>query len=216
MTETDKLLEELGFRKEAIVEAILVTRNTDGSPNAAPMGVRRTGPTTIEIKPFKTSATYGNLRAASEAVINVSSDPLHYLLTAFKDEDLAGFKKTVINPDLIIEGADATVSIENLKECEGSQDRGCFVGRAALVEVHRGLPSVFSRGRAEAIEAVIHATRIRVFLERGCLGDAEILYNKFADSKGVVGRVSSPHSAEARVVEALEGLIEGWRKRASR
>ena len=75
-------------------------------------------------------------------------------------------------------------------------------------------PSSFSRGRAEAIEAIIHATRIEVFSKEGRLEDVERLIKRFAECKDVVERVSAPDSVETRVVGELEKMITVWRGNA--
>jgi len=82
--------------------------------------------------------------------------------------------------------------------------------------VCRLTPRAFSRGRAEAIEAVVHATRIEVFMRQGKRESVERLIKRFRASKDVVERVSAPESKEARVVKELERLISSWRDRESR
>jgi len=213
---TEELLEELGFGKGRIVETILTTRARDGSMSAAPMGVTRTGPDILEVKPFKSSATYRNLMGDPEACANITSDPETFLVTAFKGEELHGFKRPLINSDMSLDSADAAVFIEGLKEHESAGDRGCLEGRVRRVEVKRRLPSAFSRGRAEAIEAIVHATRMKEFFRTRRAEDAEELYNRFNECKKVVERVSAPGSPETRVMEALETLINRWRRGASR
>jgi len=112
--------------------------------------------------------------------------------------------------------ADASIHVEILRGNDISENRGCFVCKVNSVEVHHPSPRVFSRGRAEAIEAVVHATRIEEYIRLGHLSDAEKLNKKFNECKGVVEKVSTLDSAELRVVLALENLIKGWREEKSR
>lgn len=214
--ETVELLDELGFSRGCIVETIVVTRSADGSPRAAPMGVTRTGPDLLEIKPFKSSATHRNLSGNTEASVNVTGAPELFLVTAFKHENLQGFKQPHIEEDLSLRSADASIFVEILSGRDISEIRSCFVCQAHSAEVHRPFPRVFSRGRTEAIEAVIHATRIEMYLSMGLTDEAENLIKRLNECKGVVERVSAPDSAEARVIGALETLIENWRVEASR
>ncbi|MFQ6053976.1 MAG: DUF447 domain-containing protein, partial [Candidatus Bathyarchaeia archaeon] len=200
----------------SIVETIVATRNPDGSPTAAPMGVTRVGPDLLEIKPFKSSTTHRNLLRGSDACVNVSGDPELFLVTAFKGEATRGFKPARIGEDLSMESADASIHAEVLRAGEVSEERGRFTCRVDALEVRRRLPRAFSRGRAEAIEAIVHATRIRAFLKTGRGEDAEKLIKRFDECKGVVERVSTPSSPEVRVIETLEALIERWREEASR
>lgn len=211
-----ELLDALGFSRGCIVETIVATRNPDGSPNAAPMGITRTGPDLLEIRPFKSSRTYGNLAESHGACVNVTWNPELFFVTAFKNDALPGFTPPHVDEDLTLESADASVFVEILSSHDISKNRGCFVCRVKSVEALRPIPRVFSRGRAEAIEAVVHATRIQTFFRRGRSEDAEKLKKRFDECKGVVERVSLPGSAESRVIQALEILIERWGEEPSR
>lgn len=211
-----ELLDELGFSRDCIVETIVTTRRPDGSPSAAPMGITRTGPDILEIKPFKSSATYRNLLMRPEACVNVTNDPELFLVTAFKQEIRKEFAQPLIHDDLSLEAAEATVFVEVLSCRDISEERGCFMARAHSIEVRRPLPRVFSRGRAEAIEAIIHSTRVEAYLRMGRRLDVEKLNKKFNECKEVVERVSSPDSAELKVIRTLETLIGRWREEASR
>jgi len=211
-----ELLDELGFSKGCIVETIVATMNPNGSPNPAPMGVTRRGPDLLEIKPFKSSATYRNLLKGRDACVNVTGDPELFLTTAFKHDSLHGFKLPSIDENLSLRTADASILVEILRGQDISENRGCFVCRARSVEIHHPLPRVFSRGRAETIEAVIHTTRIRAYIHMGRLEDAEKLNKRFNECKKVVEKVSTPDSADRRVIQTLETLIKAWREEASR
>lgn len=211
-----ELLDELGFSTGCIVETIVATRNLDALPNAAPMGVTRKGPNILEIKPFKSSATHRNLLMTRDACVNVTGDPELFLATAFKNETLDGFKQPLMDENLSLRNADASILVEILESHDVSENRGRFICKAHKVEVHHPLPRVFSRGRAEAIEAVVHATRIEAYIGMGRLGDAEKLIKKFNKCKEVVEKVSTPETTEMKVIRALEKLIKAWREEASR
>lgn len=209
-------LDELGFDLGSVSEAILTSVNPDGSLTAAPMGVLRTGPEILEIKPFKTSSTYRNLLGHERACINVTSDPALFLVTAFKEEGFKGFPKPSFSRGMRLDSSDAHVFIEVTESRDMSEDRARFTCTATSVEVCRPKPRVFSRGRAEAIEAVVHATRIEVFTREGRWERVESLIRRFSECKDVVGRVSAPDSKEARVIRELERLIARWRERERR
>ncbi len=215
-TKIEKGLDELGFEIGSVSEAILSTVNQDCSANASPMGILRVGPKTLEIRPFNTSTTYRNLLARSRACINVTSDPSMYLVTAFKRESLVGFPKPSFKGDLRLDPSDAYIFIDVIGRRDLSKTRTSYECEATSVEVCRLTPRAFSRGRAEAIEAVVHATRIEVFMRQGKRESVERLIKRFRASKDVVERVSAPESKEARVVKELERLISSWRDRESR
>jgi len=201
-------LTKLGFT-EGIVEVILTTVNPDGSPNVAPMGVRRIGPEVLEVSPFKSSATYRNLVGDPRGCVNISSDPGVFLVTAFKDEAFRDFKEPRFD-GLRFTPSDAHIPVERLSSEDISDIRASFKLKVSGVEISRSRPRVFSRGRAEAIEAVIYVTRIEAFTAEGRTDEVETLIRRFRESRDVVLRVSSPDSTEVRVVKELERLIEGW------
>ena len=203
-------LDSLGFRDGCIAEVVLVTVNPDGSPNAAPMGARRVGGDVFEVRPFKTSATYRNLLSDPRSTMNVTSDPMVFLATAFKDE----VSTQPAMDGLCLRGCDACVTLERTGGVEVSADRYLFKNKVKEVAVHASHPRVFSRGVAEAVEAVIHATRVKAFRKQGRHGDAFELEEKARECIGVVRRVSVGSSPEAETVDRLERLLERWRSDA--
>ena len=200
-------LDSLGFREGCIAEVVLVTVNPDSSPNAAPMGAKRVGGTVFEVMPFKTSATYRNLLSDPRSTMNVTSDPTVFLATAFKDE----VSTQPAMAGLCLSGCDACIALERTEGVEVSADRYLFRNRAKEVAVHASHPRVFSRGVAEAVEAVIHATRVKAFRVQGRHGDAHTLEEKTRECIGVVRRVSVGGSPEAETADRLEILLERWR-----
>lgn len=204
-------LDELGFEESCISEAILSTKNPDGTPNASPIGVLRVGSEALEVRPFKTSTTYGNLLRDPRACVNVTSDPVLFLVTAFKRERFEGFPGASFERGFRLASSDAQVLVEALGYRDISDLRCAFTFNPVSVDVCRPLPRVFSRGSAEAIEAIIHATRIEVFTREDGGDDVERLIKRFHACKDVVERVSAPDSKEARVIRELERLIHRWR-----
>jgi hypothetical protein len=207
-------LDGLRFDMGSICEAIVTTVNADGAPNAAPMGVTRVGPETIDLRPFKTSTTYGNLLDNPRACVNITDDSTLFLSTAFKE--VRGLRDFSIDEDLRLEASDASVFVRVVDVWDLSENRTCFTCEVTGIEIHRPTPQVFSRGRAEAIEAIVHATRIQVFALSEDEAAVERLIKRFNECKVVVNRVSPPGSVEARVIVELEKLIGEWRNRPSR
>lgn len=203
-------LDSLGFREGCIAEVVLVTVNPDGSPNAAPMGAERVNGDVFEVKPFKASATYRNLLNDPRSTMNVTSDPTVFLATAFKDE----VSTQPAMDGLGLRGCDACITLERTEGVEVSAERYLFRNKAKEVAVHASHPRVFSRGVAEAVEAVIHATRVKAFRMQGRHGDALELEEKARECIGVVRKVSAGGSPEAETVDRLERLLEKWRSEA--
>lgn len=198
-------LKELGFDEGNNVETILVSMNTDGSYNAAPMGVRYVDGF-IEVSPYKTSTTYENLHRGIKAALNITDDPLLFLHTAFKNELKWSNKIT----DWTLEGAYAAILLEKQYEYPLSNLQVRFKLNPTEFYHHSKLPRVFSRGRSEAIEAIIHATRIKVFHSEGLEEKTRELLCKLENCFSVISRVSSSGSLEVQVVKTLTKLLQSW------
>ena len=209
----EEALDRIGFSRGSIVETVLTTLNSDGSVNAAPMGVARKGPIQFEIRPYRSSKTHSNLNRNPEACINVINDPAIFLVTAFKEEKF-DFSPPKFSHDNSIEQADAVVFLTMLKREEIDKERSSFVGEASSIKLIKKSPIVFSRGKAQTIEAIIHATRIEYYLKNRKLVEAEDYIDRFNRCKRVVLKVSPQDSPETRTVEALERLIDHWRAQA--
>ena len=206
-----RLLEEMGLHMGGVSETILTTVNPDGSFNAAPMGVHRVSHEVLELRPFQSSSTFVNLLNNPKACINVTDDPRLFFVTAFKGKTVKGLLDPAIDKDMRLISAFAHIFVDASKSSDISEIRACFTCRVKDIKAPARMPSSFSRGRAESIEAIIHATRIEVFSKEGRLDDVERLIKRFAVCKDVVERVSAPESVETRVVGELEKLIAIWR-----
>ena len=208
--EIGRLLEEMAFHKRGISETILTTVNHDGSFNAAPMGVHRVGHEVLELRPFKSSLTFRNLLDNPKACINVTDNPGLFFVTAFRGKLIEGLHEPVIDKDMRLTSAMAHIFVDASRSSDISETRACFTCCVKDIEAPAMIPRSFSRGRAEAIEAIIHATRIEVFSNEGRVGDVERLIKRFAECRDVVERVSAPESVETRVVRELEKMITIW------
>ena len=204
-TDVKRLLNELGFSINTIVETIVTTTGPNG-PNAAPMGVIRTGDSLVEIRPYKKTRTYLNLKSTGEAVINVSQDVEIFYATAFK-EGLSSeiFETSTLVSAPRLRGADAFVEVKVVDHRDISADRAAFMCDVMLVEVRRMMPRVFNRGTFATIEAMINATRIKPFLEQGRVDDVKRILETIDYLYNVVERVcpkKSPH------VDVMNKLME--------
>jgi hypothetical protein len=207
------VLGKMGFSMGGgICETILTTVNPNSSFNAAPMGVYITNSGHLELRPFKSSSTYENLIGNPKACINVTDDPGLFFLTAFKDQTSEGFSAPIIDEEMRLTPALAHIFVEVTETQNISKTRACFTCSVNNIEAPTTIPRVYSRGRAEAISAIIHATRIEVFSREGRSDDVERLIKRFAECKVVVERVSAPESVEHRVVGALDKMITVWRE----
>ena len=212
MTSTGNLeiLKELklsGFTKHGIVEVVLVTQNFDGSPNAAPIVVKLVDGS-LELKSYRGSKTYENLKRTKRAIINVTHDPLLFLYTSFKDEFV---KQPKILPDLTLKDADSYIIVDLISEKSHSEEWSIYKATPVDFVKRRKNPIVFSRGRAAAIEAIIHATRVKAFINKGKEAEVKELTRKIEACSRTVNRVSPIDSPEHLVIDNLGKLLEKWR-----
>ena len=204
-TQVIESLSRLGFSEDCIVEIIMVTLNEDGSPNPAPMGVsRRSG--TLVVTPYKTSRTYRNLKRSGLASINLTNDPLLYLATSFKDE----IEEQPVTIDLCVEGVDGVIQTEIGEQFNEDDLKATFKLKPRNIDIKSPHPYVFSRGRSEAIEAIIHTTRIKVFHGQNQSEKVHKLVDKVKDCITTINKVSTEGSAEIKVTTTLVSLIIKW------
>lgn len=204
-TEIDVTLDLLGFTNNSYVETILVTRNKDGLFNPAPMGVIRQGKL-LEIRPYRSSKTYRNLVDTARVSINLTDDPMLFLKTSFKDE----LDDCTDVTDWVLRGSNATLIAEKYSESDYSQLQASFTLNPITLTITNETPRVFSRGRAEAIEAIINATRIKIYQSKNQKDKVKELYEKMTASFNIISRVSGSSSTEVKIVQILKLLLEKW------
>jgi hypothetical protein len=204
MERIEGLLTDLGFQEGSIVETILTTHNMDETLNAAPMGISKKNSCVLEFKPFKSSTTYKNIKQGSAVCLNITSNPKFFMATAFKKYVKS---QPNINEDLSISGCNASIYGEIISIKDISDIRAKANIRTKRIEIWNPLPKVFSRGGSEAIEAVIHATRLYAFRNTP---RSEDYLRKIRNSFEIIQRVSSEKSLEADVMVMLKQLSKKW------
>jgi len=211
-------LDDLGFLKGSIGETIVSTYDVDGQPNAAPMGVVIESNERLRIRPYLSSLTYKNLQTKKCAVVNVTSNPELFYLTAFKEANPDGklspelFEKaeTVDAPRL--RAADAIVEVLVAETGSFSTERAEFLCNVQLVKASKALPKVYCRALFATIEAIIHATRIKPFL-RGDKQEQERAFRLLELVKicsDIVNR-TAPNSRYSEIMADLTQRINSWR-----
>lgn len=211
-----KNLADLGFSKGAIMEIIVSTYNANGQPNAAPMGVKTEDMHHIVIRPYTSSLTYRNLQLKKCAVINVTSNPELYYLTAFKEANPEGripsewFEKAeaVGAPRLKRADAFVEVSIFDMKSSEA--ERVEALCEIKLVKASNLLPRAYCRATFATIEAIIHAIRVKVFLTNKKQKQAYKLIELIRHYNALVNRVS-PNSRYSEIMADLTRRISSWK-----
>jgi hypothetical protein len=197
-------LTDLGFNKDVIYESIASTFNPDETPNAAPMGIKMQDETHLSLDIFNTSSTLRNMKTKKYAVINLTSDIDAFYKSAFKEAN-PGKKvphEWFVKSDFVeapkLRFADAAV--ETAVSC-----------RVEHVTSTAKYPQVYSRATALTLEAIIHATRVEVYLNSPQKQkETANLIEKIQDCAGVVERVA-PNSIYTAVLADLLKRIGSWR-----
>jgi hypothetical protein len=210
-------LTDLGFKQGVICEVIFSTYNSDGTPNAAPMGVTMHDNESLSIDFFH-STTLRNFITNKCGIINLTSDIGLFYETTFKETNLrkqlpkGWFEKLENFKAPQLKSADATidVSLINLEEINNEKTRAiCRVNR---INVTTNYPMVYNRALALTLEAIIHSTRIQAFLQENRQKEAADLLALVMHCKDVVNRVG-PNSAYSKIMADLLQKIDSWRRK---
>ncbi len=81
------MLERLGFRRGRVVECIATTLG-EHEPNAAPAGAYLLTPSRAVMKLHTRTRTFANLMQRGRVVLNITTDPLHFLRALVAKEEL--------------------------------------------------------------------------------------------------------------------------------
>jgi len=212
--DASNMLSAVGLEKGVIYEVIVSTSALDGTPNAAPMGVRSFDGKTLTLIPFKSTQTYRNLLVTRMAVANIIDDPQLFYNTALKEGAPC--------PRQMFEDA-KHVEAPRLAQAEGVieltvstiRDEGPERARVDCDPVHSEAiqlrPKPYCRGKFAAIEAIIHATRVKVFLKEGRREEANRLIQSILSYKALAERVC-PDSSYCRVIEDVVGKVREWER----
>jgi hypothetical protein len=212
-------LTDLGFSKDAIVETVVSTYNADGQSNAAPMGVTMESAQRLALKIYTSSLTYKNLQSKRCAVVNVTSDAEVFYRTAFKEANPNGklplewFEKaeTVDAPKLRAADAHIEVAVANAVSLDA--ERAEVLCDVKLIKAPTVLPRAYCRALSATIEAVIHATRVKVFIghaDRQKQEQALKLLETIRQCHDVVNRVA-PRSRYSEIMADLTQRVDSWR-----
>jgi len=212
-------LTDLGFLKGIIAECIVSTYNINGKPDAAPMGVIMEDEQHLIVNLFNSSTTCSNIKANRCAVVNLTSNIEVFYKTAFKEANPDGklpqewFEqaKAVNAPKLRFADATIDVSVTDMTSIGTLKTR--VVCNVELVQATLMFPQVYCRAMAATLEAIIHATRVKAFLNNeGEQKQVSKLMELIDNCNDVVNRVA-PNSVYSLVMADLMKRIDSWRSK---
>ncbi len=188
-----------------ILEGLLTTCNPDGGPHVAVMGAmvedgNVTCPQGLLLRPFQSTATFGNLKRTGEAVFHITDDVLLLVRAALgrletrpRADPARGVRGWVL--------ADACRwHALRLSELDGSQDRARAWMRVVDSGRIRDFPGL-CRAMLAVVEAAILATRIHLLPAAAIAADLARLWQP-------VRKTGGP-DAIAAFVCVVEHLQEG-------
>ena len=213
-------LEDLGFERGIIVEALVTTFSKKGIPNIAPMGVIQLNSKKVKIRIFKTARTYKNILSKRCAIVNISSDISVFYKSTFKDSS----KKKIFSSDFFEKGdqvdaprlksAKATVEIELFDLIELEKNRTEMIFEVKSIKADLGFPKIYCRAFSAVIEAIILATRIKPCLigNKSQKKKASEMIEEVVYFKEIVNR-TAPRSEYFDIIMDLIKEIESWKKK---
>jgi hypothetical protein len=184
-----------------IIESIVTSLDRAGQPNFAPMGVEW-GEQTIVIKPFLETATFRNLTATGQAVVNLTDDVLLFAQGAIGTGEFPFSPASVVR-GAVVEAACSWREVE-VVSVDATPPRSRIVTRV----VHRGTRREFlgfNRARHAVLEAAILATRTHLI-------PADQMRAEFERLQVIVDKTAGPRESEAMAL--LTAYVRGKREGA--
>ena len=158
----EPLQHELALPDATLLEGIVTTLNSDGSPHVAPMGpIVDADFNRLLLRPFRTSTTYKNLQHCGEGVLHVTDDvELLARAAVGKLQPLPPMTRAEAVEGMILTGACRWYALR-VESLDDREERTKILARV----VDRGtLRDFFGFNRAKhaVVEAAILATRIHL------------------------------------------------------
>jgi hypothetical protein len=183
-----------------ILEGLVTTVDANGALNVAPMGpIVDAAMTRLQLRPFRTSRTYQNLKVRPGGVFHVVDDVLLLARAAIGRLELLPETFPAIRVEGRVLGEACRWYEFEVETCDDSQERTVIEARV----VHAGRLRDFfgfNRARHAVLEAAILATRVHL------LPRAEILA-EFARLEVPVSKTCGPRDREA--FDLLQDYVRG-------
>ena len=160
-------LNSVGMEKGLLYETIVITKNTDGTPNAAPIGVTCKNKNEVVLYLFEGTHTLQNIKSDGRFIVNILKDPLIFVESTVGDLSPDYFKRH--ENDFYIKKTDAffTAVVTNVKEVEKKDKIGkskLNIITAVVEEINIKNKDVEPLNRAifAVIESLVYLSRIKM------------------------------------------------------
>lgn len=174
-------LESIGMKKGLLYETILTTRNSDGTPNAAPIGVICKNNKEIVLYLHQGSSTVHNIKENKSFIVNILKDPMIFVESTLGDLSKNYFHQ--YENEFYIKNTDAyfIANVLNLKDVEREDNLGISITtivKAEVTYINKKKECVEPLNRAiyGIIEGLVYLTRMEKVS-----GDMEKLYHHRMD-----------------------------------
>ena len=160
-------LETIGMEKGLLYETVITTKNKNGVPNAAPIGVICKNKNEIVLNLFEGTHTIKNIKESSKFVVNILKDPLVFVGCTTGDLSSDYFKKH--DNDFYIKNTDAffTASVTSVKEIVKEDE----INRSKMSIIKASVDEIIikkeyieplNRAIFAIIESLVYLTRIKM------------------------------------------------------
>lgn len=205
----EEFMETNGVIPYVVYECILTTK-ADEETNAAPMGVIFEK-NALLLKPFKNTKSYRLLTRVPYGVINFTDDVEIFYITTFGEETDFNklFTSSVSVPAPSLKNAYAKLEfvVGSLKnECE---DRAVFRCKVLKALWRKREARPYTRAEHAVIESLIHATRVKFFLEHNMTQEAMRLVSLIKHYDAIISRIA-PNTIYSSIMDKLKALILSW------
>ena len=200
-------LYSLGMEKGLLYETIVTTKNPDGTPNAAPIGVICKEDNEIVFYLHKGSKTFDNVQREKSFHVNVISDPMVFVESTIGNLESAEFQAN--NGGFCIKSAEAffRAEVTHEKLVQRKDHLGISITnviRAGVMEVVKNQEHVQPLNRAiyGIIEALVYLSRIDMVSE----DEKKAYLHQIIEISRVVNKVGSEDHKKAmkKILESLE------------
>ena len=200
-------LYSVGMERGLLYEVIVTTRNPDGTPNAAPIGVICKEDREVVVYLHEGSKTFDNVRREKSFCVNILRDPMVFVESTLGNLDSTKFQTH--DQDLSIKGAEAffTVEVTREKLVQRQDHLGTStlnVVNAKVLEVVKNQEDVHPLNRAiyGIIESLVYLSRIDIVSE----DEKKAYLEKISETSRVVNKVGSEDHKKAmkKIIESLE------------
>ncbi|MEM2902456.1 MAG: DUF447 family protein [Candidatus Bathyarchaeia archaeon] len=205
---------DLGLMEGRIYEAIVSTYMPDNTPTASPMGITVSGDQ-LRIRPFKTSTLLLGLQHSRCGVVNFTLDPYLFYITAFKEKNPNGrVPRGLFEPARSVKAPRIKSSSLYLEfkvvELIAENERVQVCCQVTHGEAAANTPNPYCRGLFASIECIIHATRIREYIQEKRFDEVKKLLLLIKHYRGLIDRVS-PSSVYSQIVDDVMRDVKRWR-----